>query len=92
MEYYTRKQIVELLAIDEGFLVALEDERIIQQDAGGTRGEFSEKMLERIRVAMNLTRDLDVNLAGVAVIVRMREEMAELQSRVRELADELRRR
>ena len=93
MSYYTRKQIVELLSVDDGFIVSLEQEEIITRDAAtGEPGEFSERMLERARVAHNLVRDLDVNLAGAAVIVRMREEMAGLRHRVEELLEELRRR
>ncbi len=93
MSYYTRKQIVELLSVDDGFIVSLEQEEIITRDAPTEEpGEFSERMLERARVAHNLVRDLDVNLAGAAVIVRMREEMAGLRHRVEELLEELRRR
>ena len=42
-------------------------------------------MLERARVAQNLVRDLEVNLPGVAVIVRLREEMVGLRRRLEEL-------
>ena len=93
MKYYTRKQIAELLETDDGFLVTLESEEIIAPDApGDASGEYSERMLERVRVAHNLVRELEVNVAGVAVIVRMREELAELRHRVHELARELERR
>ena len=86
MSYYTRKQIIELLSVDDGFLVSLESEEIISADApAGESGEFSERMLERARVADNLMRDLDVNLAGAAVIVRMREELAHLRRHVEAL-------
>lgn len=92
MNYYTRKQVVELLEIDEGFLVALEREEIVLRDAPeGAAAEFSERMLERVRVAQNLVTDLEVNLPGVAVIVRMREEMSDLRQRMAELVHELRR-
>ncbi len=91
--YYTRKQIIEILSVDDGFLMSLEREEIITVDAPAEEsGEFSERMLERARVAHNLVRDLDVNLAGAAVVVRMREEMAGLRHRVEELLEELRRR
>ncbi len=90
MIFYTRKQVVELLEIDEGFLISLEQEEIVATDAPEAEsGEFSELMLERARVAQNLVRDLDVNLPGVAVIVRMREQMAELRGHVKQLAQEL---
>jgi MerR family transcriptional regulator/heat shock protein HspR len=93
MRYYTRQEVLQLLSIDEGFLLALEEEEIVARDAGPSAdAEFSERMLERIRVAHNLTRDLDVNLPGVAVIVRLREELAEMQRRVQELLDDLKRR
>ena len=48
-------------------------------------GEYSERMFERARVAHNLVRDLEVNLPGVAVIVRLREEMVGLRSHMQEL-------
>jgi MerR family transcriptional regulator/heat shock protein HspR len=92
VNYYTRKQVVELLEIDEGFLVSLEREEIVLRDApAGASADFSERMLERVRVAQNLVADLDVNLPGVAVILGMREEMSDLRQRLAELAHELRR-
>lgn len=91
MIYYTRKQLLELLEVDDGFLVALEQEEVITHDAPPGTGEFSEQMLERVRVAQNLMRDLDVNLPGVAVIVRLREEVSGLRRRLEQLLGELRR-
>ncbi len=79
MTFYTRHQVVELLRIEEGFLERLEQEEVVEVDAPeSAEGVFSERMLERARVADTLVRDLDVNLGGVAIIVRMREEIAEL--------------
>ncbi len=93
MSYYTRKQVLELLELDEGFLTLLLSEEIVAVDApSGEQGEFSARMLERVRVAQNLVRDLDVNLAGAAIILRMREEIAELHHRFEELAREIKRR
>ena len=90
MTYSTRTQIVELLEIDEGFLVTLEREEIVSRDApSGTAGEFSDVMLERARVAQNLVRDLEVNLPGVAVIVRLREEMVGLRRHMEDLLAQL---
>ena len=90
MTYYSRRQVTELLEIEDGFLVLLEREDIVLRDAPPeSEGEFSERMLERIRVAQNLVRDLEVNLAGVAVIVRLREEMAGLRRHVEDLRAQL---
>jgi hypothetical protein len=90
MSTYTRRQITELLEVDEGFVLTLEREEIIEPDAPAG-GEFSEQMLERVRVAHNLVTDLEVNLAGAAIIVRMREEMSAMRQKLEELLGELRR-
>ncbi len=93
MTHYTRKQLLELLDTDDGFIATLEQEEVILADSSEEGlGEFSDRMLERARVAQNLVRDLEVNMAGVAVIVRMREEMAELRHRLEELLAEVRKR
>ena len=93
MTFYTREQLVEMLETDEGFLLALEREEIIASDApSDAAGEFSERMLERARVARNLVADLDVNLPGAAIIVRLREEVAELRRRLTDVLGELDRR
>jgi hypothetical protein len=91
VSFYTRHQIVELLEIEEGFLLRLEQEEIIHPDAPpDAPSKYSEQMLERVRVAHNLVRDLEVNLAGAAIIVRLREEIASMRHQLERLVLELR--
>jgi MerR family transcriptional regulator/heat shock protein HspR len=45
---------------------------------GNTR-LYTDEDLERLEVILHLTRDLGVNLAGVEIILNMREKMAEMQ-------------
>jgi MerR family transcriptional regulator/heat shock protein HspR len=40
--------------------------------------------LERLEVILHLTRDLGVNLAGVDIILNMREKMSDMQSQIQE--------
>ena len=88
MTTYTRKQILQILEVEDGFLVALEREDIVVADAG--RADlYSEQMLERVRVAYELVEELDVNIAGTAIIVRLREEMVGLRHEFAEVAREL---
>ena len=91
MTSFTRRQVLELLELDETFLVALEEEAIARPDAPEPEPGYSDWMLERIRVAHVLVEELDVNLAGAAVILRMREDLAGLRHRVAELLSELER-
>ena len=45
---------------------------------GNTR-LYTDEDLERLEVILKLTRDLGVNLAGVEIILNMREKMEEMQ-------------
>jgi MerR family transcriptional regulator, heat shock protein HspR len=45
---------------------------------GNTR-LYTDADLERLEVILNLTRELGVNLAGIEIILNMRDKMAEMQ-------------
>ena len=53
---------------------------------GNTR-LYSENDLRRLEVILTLTRELGVNLAGVEVILNMREKMELLQKQVEEMIE-----
>jgi MerR family transcriptional regulator/heat shock protein HspR len=48
---------------------------------GNTR-LYTDQDLERLEVILKLTRDLGVNLAGVEIILNMRERMEEMQLQI----------
>ena len=58
------------------------------QRAGGAR-LYSQEDLERIRMILNLTKELGVNRAGVDIILRMRRKMAVLQREMDDMMDYL---
>ncbi len=47
--------------------------------------------VERLEVILHLTRDLGVNLAGVEIILNMREKMDQMQSQIQEFVASLNR-
>src|SRR6185436_13949616 len=57
---------------------------------GNTR-LYTEEDLERLDVILHLTRDLGVNLAGVEIILNMREKMGEMQAQIQEFVATLNR-
>lgn len=57
---------------------------------GNTR-LYTDEDVERLEVILHLTRDLGVNLAGVEIILNMREKMAEMQSQIEEFITTLNR-
>jgi len=59
--------------------------------SGGNKRLYSHRDIERLRQIKTLVDDLGVNLAGVEVILRMLDHIAEMEQRVKELEAEVRR-
>jgi MerR family transcriptional regulator/heat shock protein HspR len=57
---------------------------------GNTR-LYTDGDLERLEVILHLTRDLGVNLAGVEIILNMREKMGQMQWQIQEFVASLNR-
>ena len=55
---------------------------------GNTR-LYTDDDLERLEVILKLTRDMGVNLAGVEIILNMREKMAAMQQQIQEFVSTL---
>jgi len=59
--------------------------------SAGNRRLYSTEDIDRLRRIKTLIDDLGVNLAGVEVILRMGERMAEMERQMRRLESEVRR-
>ncbi len=57
---------------------------------GNTR-LYTDEDLERLETVLALTRDLGVNLAGVEIVLDMREKMLEMQRQTQEFVEFVRR-
>jgi len=57
---------------------------------GNTR-LYTDDDLERLEVILQLTRELGVNLAGVEIILNMREKMSAMQQQIEQFVDQLNR-
>lgn len=55
---------------------------------GNTR-LYTQDDVERLEVILKLTRELGVNLAGVEIILNMREKMAEMQNQIEQFVKSL---
>jgi MerR family transcriptional regulator, heat shock protein HspR len=60
------------------------------RSAGNTR-LYDEEAIRRLEIILTLTRDLGVNLAGVEVILNMKERMEQMQGEVDRLLDYIKR-
>jgi MerR family transcriptional regulator/heat shock protein HspR len=82
---YMISAVAEQYAIHPQTLRLYEREGLLKpsRSDGNTR-LYTEDDLERLEVILHLTRDLGVNLAGVEIILNMREKMGKMQSQIQE--------
>lgn len=77
---YTISAVAELFDIHPQTLRLYEREGLLKpsRSIGNTR-LYEDADLERLEIILSLTRDLGVNLAGVEIILNMREKMNGMQ-------------
>lgn len=77
---YTISAVAELFEIHPQTLRLYEREGLLKpsRSDGNTR-LYEDSDIERLEVILSLTRDLGVNLAGVEIILNMREKMNQMQ-------------
>jgi MerR family transcriptional regulator/heat shock protein HspR len=77
--------VSEMLGIHPQTLRIYEREGFIKpKRSGGNTRLYSEEDVEKLEMILRLTRELGVNLAGVEVILSMREKMEQLQREMEE--------
>ena len=78
---YTISAVAELFEIHPQTLRLYEREGLLKpsRSDGNTR-LYEDSDIERLEIILSLTRDLGVNLAGVEIILNMREKMNQMQS------------
>ena len=89
---YMISSVAEQYSIHPQTLRLYEREGLLKpsRSEGNTR-LYTDDDLERLEVILHLTRDLGVNLAGVEIILNMREKMGEMQSQIQEFVSTLNR-
>lgn len=83
---YLISVVAKVLNIHPQTLRQYEREGLVEPSrTGGKMRLYSEKDLDRIKMILRLTRDLGVNLAGVDVILRLKEQIQEYEIEISEL-------
>jgi MerR family transcriptional regulator/heat shock protein HspR len=97
MRYFKLREVCEQLDIGEDLFATLDAEGLVEVKRSlEDEPVISAREAEKLRVITVLMRDMDVNLAGVEVILHMREDLCSVQSQFDEilqaLVEEMRRR
>ena len=86
--YFTISVVAEMYRIHPQTLRMYEREGLLKpsRSEGNTR-LYTEQDLRRLELIMNLTRELGVNLAGVEVVLNMRDKMEAMRTEVEQLLE-----
>jgi MerR family transcriptional regulator, heat shock protein HspR len=79
---YDAPAALRLTGVSSACLVRYERASIVIPLRLGRRRRYKPDDLKRIRKASRLERDLGINLAGVEVVLRLTQQIADLQRRV----------
>ena len=90
--YYMISAVAQKYSIHPQTLRMYEREGLLKPSRtdGNTR-LYSDDDLQRLETILSLTRDLGVNLAGVEIILNMRQKMEEMQHEVNEFMEYVKR-
>ena len=85
MKRVTLQQLIEVVDGDQELIELLVRERVIEEQPDGFRIEE----VDRVLASRTLVREFEVNIAGVDIILRLREELAEARQHIAELEKKL---
>ena len=88
---YMISAVAEMYEIHPQTLRLYEREGLLQpsRTVGNTR-LYTDEDLERLEFILNLARELGVNIAGIAIILQMRERMEEMNRQMQSFVDYIR--
>jgi MerR family transcriptional regulator, heat shock protein HspR len=91
-EYFTISIVSRMYGVHPQTLRLYEREGLlIPHRSEGNRRLYSREDLRRLKIILSLTRELGVNLAGVEIILGMRDRMRAMQQEVQEFVQHLQR-
>jgi MerR family transcriptional regulator/heat shock protein HspR len=86
MRYFKLREICEELQVGDDLLATLASEGLVEvKRTGEDEAVISAPEADKLRVITILMREMDVNLAGVEVILHMREDLRSMQSQFDEI-------
>jgi MerR family transcriptional regulator/heat shock protein HspR len=90
-KFWTITEVMEIHEVDETFILDLEREEILWpvRKKGSSVRLYSDRDLEALRLAKILVEEMGVNLEGVEIILRMRDNMFQMRSQFDDILEDL---
>ncbi|MFO7964137.1 MAG: chaperone modulator CbpM [Desulfobacterales bacterium] len=90
---WTVHEIMNIFQVEEKFIAELEEYEIVcPTRAGNAKSRvFSMQEMEKFRIAKLLIEEMEVNMPGVEIILRMRQNIIAMRKQFDDILDEVRR-
>src|SRR5262245_6524330 len=85
-----RDEVARELSISPGVLVRYEALGLIRVAHEGSEAGYEPAQIRRLWTIVTFQRDLGINIAGVEVVLRLLDRLAEVHRRVADLSEQLR--
>jgi chaperone modulatory protein CbpM len=79
----TLQELSRMCAVDERHIVEFVEEGVLTTVSVAPQWHFNGGAVRRTRLAMRLQRDLEINMAGVALALDLMEELEQLRRELR---------
>ena len=86
---WPREQVAEKFTVSTSTLIRWEDRGLVKAVRRGDLEGYGPLEIRRLWTILTFQRDLGINLAGIEVILRLRDEMAATHDRLDRLARSL---
>ena len=90
-KFWTVSEVVEFFQMEEDFLAELEEEEIIcpicREDSSIKL--FSSNELEKLRLIKILFEEMEVNVPGIDIVLRMRQSMIDMRRQFDAIMEDL---
>lgn len=89
VKLYVISEAVKMTGTDEVTILSYEREGLVEPVMEEGERLYSDEHIERVMMIKRLIDDLGVNMAGVEVILNMREQMLSMQREFEKIIDEM---
>ncbi len=88
---WTQREVIKILHIEQKLLEKLEEEDVICPAKKEENGErlYSATQIEHLRIVRILMEEMNVNIPGIDIILRMRQELLDMRNQFDKILEDL---
>jgi chaperone modulatory protein CbpM len=82
ISHLTLEEVCSICQVTPDYIQQVIAYNIIEPQGLPSKWQFNDQHLKRLQILLRLQQDLEINLAGGALVIELMEELAELRSKI----------